>query len=109
MTYFVRHALGGTEADVGFERFPDLILAAERAPEGFRSVAIVHAETQWCLTIALDGWVYFENLDDHALRPRHLYGLRPPEVLRLMELVAQGKIASVNEWPWRPGYGSPTD
>jgi hypothetical protein len=46
-----------------------------------------------------------ENVEDDDAEPRHLEGLTRRATLKLMELVADGDLESVEARSWAPGYG----
>ncbi|MBY0242933.1 MAG: hypothetical protein K2X55_26855 [Burkholderiaceae bacterium] len=65
------------------------------------SVGLTH-ESEWCMSVSRGGHVIFENLEDGG--ERHLTGVSDAEVLQMWEDLAAGRIAKLQELPWKPGY-----
>ena len=104
MTFSVTHIDGSMEQPQDTSNLSRLLNELEQADLEHGDIAVVH-ESGWGLVVLSHGRVILENVEDDDRRPRHLEGLTPRAALKLMELVADGDLESVEAHSWAPGYG----
>ena len=103
MTFSVTHIDGSMEQPQDTSNLSRLLNELEQADLEHVDIALVH-ESGWGLVVLPHGRVMWENVEDDDGGPRHLEGLTRQATLRLMELVADGDLESVEAHPWVPGY-----
>ncbi len=103
MTYTITHRYGNMDRDTPLAEFPHLLAELEDCPEDTEhgSIALTH-ETEWSISTSRDGHVVFEHLENGG--ERHMTSVQKDEVIRMWELLSQGKIVELESLPWRPGY-----
>jgi hypothetical protein len=104
MTYFVLHRYGASEPNPPLSSLPALLdeLEDRLEDEEHSSVSVVH-ESEWALTINRGGYVSYENVEADS-EPRHMPEVSRSKMLELMEHLALGKLAELEQAPWLEGY-----
>ncbi len=104
MSFFVYHRTGSSERDPAISSFDRLLDELKENPEDeeHTSISVIH-ESEWGLGCYLGGYVTFEHVEGEG-EPRHMRELSRGQVLLLMRQVANGELAEVEKWPWKPGY-----
>lgn len=104
MTYHVTHRYGAMERNPGTSTFAKLLAELKTRTEDTEhgDVAVTH-ESEWCISVSLSGAVVLENLEDGE--PRHMKGVAENKILELWQLLAEGRLESIEKEPWLPGYG----
>jgi hypothetical protein len=104
VTFSVTHIDGSMEQPQDTSNLSRLLNELEQADLEHGDIAVVH-ESGWGLVVLPHGRVIWENVEDDNGRPRHMEGLTPRATLKLMELVADGDLETVEAHSWAPGYG----
>ncbi|MET3724171.1 hypothetical protein [Sphingomonas trueperi] len=104
MSFFVYHRGVVCETDSLASVLSRLADEMEECPgdEEHASVSVIH-ESEWGLGYYGGGYVTYEHVEDHG-QPRHMTGLPRKKVLELMQSVAEGDLARLEDKPWSPGY-----
>ena len=103
MSYSITHRYGSMDSEPPLSVLPALLaeLKGRRDDTEHGSVALTH-ESEWCISVARGGHVIFENLEDG--RAGHLTGIPDAQVLEMWADLAAGRIAKLQELPWKPSY-----
>src|SRR4051812_24625789 len=103
MSYSITHRYGNMDSEPPLSALPALLAELCDRPDDTEhgSVALTH-ETEWCMSVSRGGYVIFENLEDGG--ERHLTGIADAQVLQMWEDLAAGRIAKLQELPWKLGY-----
>jgi hypothetical protein len=107
MTFSVTHIDGSMEQPPDASNLSRLLNELEQADPEHGDISVVH-ESGWGLVVLPHGRVIWENVEDDDA-PRHLEGLTRQATLKLMQLVADGDLESVEAHSWAPGYGDGSD
>jgi hypothetical protein len=67
---------------------------------------LTHHESGWSLSAFEGGLVVFENAESDT-DPRHLLDVPRAKALEMWQTLANGDLTTVENEPWRPGYGPP--
>ena len=104
MTFTITHR--GGDMEEGWESMIPHLVEELDAPldEEHPDVAVCDDETSWSLSAFQGGALVFENLEEDEIGPRHLPSVSRIEMVRLMTLLAQGRLGEVQSLDWRPGY-----
>jgi hypothetical protein len=68
------------------------------------NVAVIHEDSGWCMSAHRDGRLVFENLGERGTNARHMIPVPKERVLELWKRLIEGKIDSLLNEPWNPGY-----
>lgn len=103
MSYSIRHRYGNMDSEPSLSALPALLAELRERPDDAEhgNVALTH-ESEWCISVSRGGHVIFENLEDGG--ERHLTGVSDAQVLLMWADLAAGRIAKLQELPWKPGY-----
>lgn len=71
-------------------------------------VSLSH-ESGWCLSVFRGGLLVRENTEDGSIASGRLDQVDRVDVLRLLELLAAGDIASIEALPWQHRLAGPSD
>ena len=104
MSFLVYHRYGVCERDPATSVFAQLLDELEENPEDeeHTSVSVIH-ESEWGLSCYRGGYATYEHVEGDG-EPRHMTDLSRERMLSLMQQVANGALAKLEEEPWRTGY-----
>ena len=112
MAFTITHRSGAMDGDASSAEFEALLDELHEDPDDVEhaDVALSH-ETGWSLGISRDRaggerafYVSWENVEDEDSAPRHMGTVTRADVLRLMSLVAAGRVDVVDAESWLSGY-----
>ena len=95
--------LDGRQTRLGAREQLAALLAELDGADGLAHGAVsVARDDGWCLAVHLDGSVLLENLEELDETPsRWLHDVPRPEQLRLLGLLVDGDLESLEELGWR--------
>ena len=108
MSFFISHRWGGDDRDPPPGAIPALLAELDDHPEDVEhgSISVIH-ESEWAVSVTVNGFVYFENVEERDQGPFHLPGGRDSvDIVALLEALALGRLDEVRRAPWAPGYGA---
>ena len=107
MSFFISHRWGGDDRDPPLGVIPALLAELDDHADDVEhgSVSVTH-ESEWAISVTVNGFVYFENVEELGHGPFHLpEGRGSVDVVALLEALALGRLDEVRRAPWQPGYG----
>ena len=94
MAFHITHRFGSMDSNQSVSDFPKLLseLKTMKEDKEHSSVSVTH-ESEWCISVSLDGYAIFEHLEDGG--EQHMRDVSDAQVLELWTLLANGEIDAV--------------
>ncbi len=102
--FFVTHRYGAQDP-LEVNAFPSLIAELDERidDEEHGSVGVQH-ESGWDLSLTLGRTLIWGNVEEIAIRPKHMRVVSDEVTLRLWRLLAAGDIDAIEAEAWIDGY-----
>ena len=108
VSFVVTHRLGDMERDVPVEALTRLLDELADDPDDHEHADVaVFDEGGWTLSVLKGEGGYrliWEDVEESATQPVHMSDVNRDETLRIMSLVAHGRLEDVDALSWTPGY-----
>jgi hypothetical protein len=103
MAFHITHLDGAMESGQPLSVLPALLDELEHSTADQPDVSVSH-ESGATLSVFGGGKVVFEDVESDD-PPGHMDGLDRAAMLRLLTMLAEGRVDEIAAEPWRPGYG----
>jgi hypothetical protein len=102
MSFAITHVSGEMQRDPPLSAIAVLVEELEASDAEHPDVAVT-SDGGWTLSAWADGRVVWENIEEDG-EPRHLEGVGRDRLVRLLETLAMGDLATVEAESWISGY-----